>query len=99
MNWSDIEGNWTQFKGLLKETWGDITDDDLIEIAGKRERMIGKLQTLYDIDKDRAIAMLEKGLDGIDIQGEGNYKASRKYQKEQHEFAENFTGENESHNQ
>lgn len=94
MNWSDIEANWTQFKGLIKETWGDITDNDLAEIAGKRERMIGKLQTLYDVDEDHATAMLDDGLDGIDIKGEGNYDASRNYQKEQHEFAEEFTNKN-----
>ena len=29
MNWDQIEGNWKQFKGKIKEKWGDLTDDDL----------------------------------------------------------------------
>ncbi|MCI5047650.1 MAG: hypothetical protein MRY59_09110 [Aquisalinus sp.] len=33
--------------------------------------------------------MTERLSDSPDIQGEGNYKAARKYQKAQHEFAEN----------
>ena len=29
MNWDQIEGNWKQFKGKVKEKWGQLTDDDL----------------------------------------------------------------------
>lgn len=28
MNWDTIQGQWTQFKGKVKEKWGDLTDDD-----------------------------------------------------------------------
>jgi hypothetical protein len=28
MNWDRIEGNWKQFKGQVKEQWGNLTDDD-----------------------------------------------------------------------
>ncbi|MER8594030.1 CsbD family protein, partial [Mesorhizobium sp. M1182] len=28
MNWDQIKGKWTQFKGKAKEQWGDLTDDD-----------------------------------------------------------------------
>lgn len=44
MNWDQIEGKWTQFKGKAKEKWGDITDDDLDKIDGKRDQLVGKLQ-------------------------------------------------------
>jgi CsbD-like len=30
MNWDQIEGNWQQFKGKVKEKWGKLTDDDLV---------------------------------------------------------------------
>jgi uncharacterized protein YjbJ (UPF0337 family) len=96
MKWSDVEGNWNEFKGLVKQQWGDLTDDDLQEIDGRRDRMIGKLQKLYDVSEERAEAMLSDGIDGIDIQGEGNYEAARRYQKEQHEFASEFTTSSKS---
>ncbi|EKD52070.1 MAG: hypothetical protein ACD_62C00124G0006 [uncultured bacterium] len=51
MNWDTIEGNWKQLKGNAKEKWGKLTDDDLDIIAGKRERLIGKLQEKYGIAK------------------------------------------------
>ena len=34
MNWDQIEGNWRQVKGRVKETWGDLTEDELDKIRG-----------------------------------------------------------------
>jgi uncharacterized protein YjbJ (UPF0337 family) len=50
MDWNRVEGNWKQVKGKIKEQWGKLTDDDLDQIAGKRE---GKIQERYGIEKDR----------------------------------------------
>jgi uncharacterized protein YjbJ (UPF0337 family) len=52
MNWNQIEGNWKQFKGIAKQQWGKLTDDQLDVIAGKREQLSGKIQEAYGITKD-----------------------------------------------
>ena len=54
MNWDRIEGNWRQLKGLFKEHWGQLTDDQLDIIAGKRDRLIGVLQETYGVARDEA---------------------------------------------
>jgi len=54
MNWDVIEGNWKQFKGLVQEKWGKLTDDNLDMIAGRREQLSGRLQQAYGITKDQA---------------------------------------------
>lgn len=54
MNWDRIEGNWMQFKGKVKEKWGDLTDDDLDRMAGKRDQLVGRIQEQYGIAKDEA---------------------------------------------
>ncbi len=54
MAWDQIEGNWRQFKGKVKETWGDLTDDEIDQIAGKRDVLLGKLQERYGMQKDEA---------------------------------------------
>jgi uncharacterized protein YjbJ (UPF0337 family) len=54
MNWDIIEGKWTQLKGSVKENWGDLTDNDLTEIAGKRDKLAGKLQERYGWAKEKA---------------------------------------------
>ena len=47
MNWDIIQGKWDQLKGSVKQQWGDLTDDDLTQIQGDRDRMAGKLQEKY----------------------------------------------------
>lgn len=47
MNWDQVEGNWKQFRGRVKEKWGELTDDDLDKIAGRRDRLEGVLQERY----------------------------------------------------
>ena len=54
MNWDRIAGNWKQAKGKMKEQWGKLTDDDLDNIAGKRDQLVGKIQNAYGIGKEEA---------------------------------------------
>jgi uncharacterized protein YjbJ (UPF0337 family) len=54
MNWDRVEGNWKQFKGKVKEKWGDLTDDDLNVIDVKKDQLAGKLQERYGYAKDKA---------------------------------------------
>ena len=54
MNWDQVEGNWTQMKGRVKEAWGDLTDSDLTKIEGKRDRLAGALQERYGKQKEEA---------------------------------------------
>ncbi|SIQ06347.1 Uncharacterized conserved protein YjbJ, UPF0337 family [Paracoccus thiocyanatus] len=54
MNWDIIEGKWNQLKGSVKENWGDLTDDELTEVGGKRDKLAGKLQEKYGWTKEQA---------------------------------------------
>jgi uncharacterized protein YjbJ (UPF0337 family) len=54
MNWDQVEGQWKQMKGAVKEKWGKLTDDDLDSIAGKREKLAGRLQVCYGLHKEIA---------------------------------------------
>ncbi|MDH2069212.1 MULTISPECIES: CsbD family protein [Pantoea] len=54
MNEDRISGNWKQFKGKVKEKWGDLTDDDMTVVEGKRDQLVGKIQERYGYEKDRA---------------------------------------------
>ena len=44
MNKLQIEGNWNEVKGKLKEKFADLTDDDLTFAEGKEDEMLGRLQ-------------------------------------------------------
>lgn len=54
MNWDMIEGNWNQFRGLVKQKWGRLTEDNLNLIAGKRDQLSEQIQTSYGLTKDQA---------------------------------------------
>jgi uncharacterized protein YjbJ (UPF0337 family) len=53
----------------MKEKWGRLTDDDLQQIAGKRDQLAGKLQERYRIAKEAAekhIDEFSRGLEAAD---------------------------------
>jgi uncharacterized protein YjbJ (UPF0337 family) len=54
MNWDRVEGNWKQFTGKVREKWGDISDNDLEKINGRRDQLEGVLQERYGIGRDVA---------------------------------------------
>jgi uncharacterized protein YjbJ (UPF0337 family) len=54
MTWDQMEGKWKQLTGRVREKWGELTDDDVDVIAGKRDRLLGKLQERYAIKKAEA---------------------------------------------
>jgi uncharacterized protein YjbJ (UPF0337 family) len=54
MNWDQVESRWKQLMGSAKENWGKLTDDDLDQISGKRERLAGKIQETYGITRREA---------------------------------------------
>ena len=65
MNWDIIEGKWEQLKGSVKEKWGDLTDDDLTQMAGSRDRLAGKLQERYGIAKEEADRQIDEWADNL----------------------------------
>jgi uncharacterized protein YjbJ (UPF0337 family) len=54
MNWDRISGNWTQWKGRVRERWGKLTDDQLDVVAGRREQLSGRIQDAYGLSRDEA---------------------------------------------
>jgi uncharacterized protein YjbJ (UPF0337 family) len=65
MTWDEIKGNWRQYKGRIKEKWGKLTDDDLDRIEGKRDQLLGILQSRYGKTREaveREIHEFEEGL-------------------------------------
>jgi len=54
MNWDQVKGNWKQFSGTVKVKWGKLTDDEIDQIAGRRDILLGKIQERYGIAKEEA---------------------------------------------
>jgi uncharacterized protein YjbJ (UPF0337 family) len=54
MNWDQIEGKWKQFAGSARERWGILTDDDFKTAAGKKDKLVGRIQERYGFAKEEA---------------------------------------------
>jgi len=54
MNKDILSGKWKQIRGTVKEKWGRLTDDDLDQIDGRLDRLLGALQERYGWAKDQA---------------------------------------------
>ena len=65
MNWDRIEGNWQQMKGMIREKWAKLTDQDVESIGGKKDRLFGLLKERYGIEKEKASAELDRWMAGM----------------------------------
>jgi len=54
MNEDVLKGKWKEIKGGVKEKWGKLTDDDLTQVEGNIEKLLGLLQQKYGYAKDKA---------------------------------------------
>ncbi|MBL0941414.1 MAG: CsbD family protein [Alphaproteobacteria bacterium] len=52
MNTDEFKGKWEQLKGSLKETWGDLSDQDLDKMKGGFQEAVGYLQEKYGEAKE-----------------------------------------------
>jgi len=92
MNSDQIEGNWKQLRGRAKQQWGNLTDDDLEQIAGKREVLIGKLQQRYGIVREQAQKKVEEWLKTVDQQPASTQSGSAQSGSPQHETHQTAKG-------
>ena len=54
MNEDILKGKWLEIKGRVKEKWGKLTDNDLGEIEGKGEKLLGLLRKKYGYIREKA---------------------------------------------
>lgn len=63
MNKDILAGSWDKISGKIKQQWGELTDDEITKINGKREELLGTLKQKYGYRKEEAEEELNKFLD------------------------------------
>lgn len=66
MNWQQIEGRWREWKGTFRQQWAKLTDDDIDQIAGRKDRLLGKLQQRYGMGREQAEAKVDEWIGRLD---------------------------------
>jgi uncharacterized protein YjbJ (UPF0337 family) len=59
-NWKQLAGEWKQVKGEAKKKWGELTDDELMQINGDREILAGRIQEKYGVAKEEAHKQIDE---------------------------------------
>ena len=52
MNTTGLKGEWNELKGKLKQKYATLTDNDFLFEEGKKDEMLGKIQTKLGKTKD-----------------------------------------------
>lgn len=72
MTWDEIKGNWRNYKGCMKEKWGELTDDDFDHIDGKKDQLLGTLQNRYGRTKEVAEREIREFEDSLAASSSGS---------------------------
>jgi len=67
MNQNVLEGKWKQLRGNIREKWGELTNDDLDQIAGKRDKLAGILQERYGYTQMEAERQIDEFLETWEV--------------------------------
>ena len=60
MNRLQFKGSWNEVKGKLKQTYGQLTDDDLVFAEGKDDELVGRLQKRLGKSREEIREMISK---------------------------------------
>lgn len=63
MNEDILKGKWTQLKWLFKEAFGELTDDEILELEWNSDKAVWMIQEKYWITKEEAQEKIEKFLE------------------------------------
>lgn len=63
MNWDIVKGKWSQLKGSARTRWGELTDDELAQVEGEREKLVGVIQEKYGVARDEAERQVDEWAD------------------------------------
>lgn len=66
LNQDVLKGKWKQMRGQVKQWWGDLTDDDLDQIDGSTDKLVGRLQERYGYAKEEAESEVDRRLKTYD---------------------------------
>ncbi len=55
-----LAGEWKQLRGEVQRKWGKLTDDDLDQVQGDLQKLLGKIQERYGHAKEHAQRELDE---------------------------------------
>lgn len=63
MNRDELMGKWKQIRGEIKQQWGKLTDDELDQVEGSYDILVGKIQEKYGQSREEVERSLDEMLE------------------------------------
>jgi uncharacterized protein YjbJ (UPF0337 family) len=63
MNKDTLSAKWKEIVGSIKETWGDLTDQDLERVKGNKDKLVALIQEKYGETKETIEKKINQWLD------------------------------------
>lgn len=57
---TQIKGDWNRLKGLLKQKFAILTDDDVLLVEGKEDELYGRLQSKLGKTKEEVKKLISE---------------------------------------
>lgn len=54
-----LKGNWNELKGKMKQSYGELNDDDLTYEEGKDDEFVGRLQKKLGKTKEEVVKWIQ----------------------------------------
>jgi uncharacterized protein YjbJ (UPF0337 family) len=62
----ELKGKWKQHVGAAKIAWGKLTEDELLVVDGRRDKLAGAIQERYAISRDEADRQVKEFFEQVD---------------------------------
>ena len=57
-----LKAKWLQLRGKIKERWGELSDDDIDQVEGEWDQLVGVIQEKYEMSRSKAEAEVNEFL-------------------------------------
>ncbi len=61
-----LMGNWREMRGRIRQQWGKLTDNQIDQIAGNYDRLLGVLQENYGYTREKAMEEADRWIHDMD---------------------------------
>lgn len=57
---NELRGKWDRAVGFARELWGEVSGEERLFRDGFRQRLIGRLEDNYDLERGEAVHRLDE---------------------------------------
>jgi uncharacterized protein YjbJ (UPF0337 family) len=90
MNADVFKGTWKELQGEMRNRWGELTHDDMEQIRGERDKLVGFIQKRYGRTREQAEAEVDEFLSRYDGLGRARHRVQQTWSNVREQIPEDL---------